>query len=168
MNQPTIDIYQATTTDSIKAISDFAIHVWHEYFPQLLSDQQIDYMCGLFNTPQAMQANIEKHQYQYYGVLNDDGLIGYIALQDTPHYLFLSKLYLSNAARHHGYASRMMDFVVEQAKSRGYRSIQLTCNKYNTHSLDVYKHFGFKTIDSDQTDIGHGYIMDDYIMEKVI
>ena len=163
-----ITIQQALSEKQINEVSDFAIHVWHEYFPFLLSDQQIDYMCDLFNTPSVMMNNIHNHHYQYYGVYQQDTIIGYIALQDQPSYLFLSKLYLAAAARGHGYASAMMDFVIKQAKSRGYTTIQLTCNKYNEHSLDVYHHYGFTIIDSVQTDIGDGYIMDDYIMEKII
>ncbi|WP_270490915.1 hypothetical protein [Holdemanella sp.] len=41
----------------------------------------------------------------------------------------------------------------------------MTCNKYNKHSLAVYEKFGFQWIDSVQTDIGNGFIMDDYILE---
>ena len=37
----------------------------------------------------------------------------------------------------------------------------LTCNKHNTHSLDVYKKWGFEKVDEDVTDIGNGYVMDD-------
>lgn len=62
----------------------------------------------------------------------------------------------------------MMEYVKEQAIKYCYESIYLTCNKYNTHSLDVYKKYGFKTIDSVQTDIGHGFIMDDYILEYTL
>lgn len=164
----TISINQALTSDQIKNVSDFAMNVWHEYFPGLLSDQQIDYMCNLFNTPKAMQDNIDNHQYQYYSVDEDGLTIGYIALQDHDDDLFLSKLYLSKQARGKGIASKMMDFVINEAKKRRYAKIRLTCNKYNKHSLDIYDHYGFTIVDSDQTDIGNGYIMDDYILEKVV
>mgnify|MGYP001261989083 CR=1 FL=1 len=39
------------------------------------------------------------------------------------------------------------------------------CNKHNDHSLNVYRHFGFQTIDAQKNDIGNGFFMDDYIME---
>ena len=42
--------------------------------------------------------------------------------------------------------------------------IQIYC-AYNKHSLAVYEKFGFQWIDSVQTDIGNGFIMDDYILE---
>ena len=60
----------------------------------------------------------------------------------------------------------MFEYVKKQAKKYCYSAIYLTCNKHNKHSLDVYeKRFGFQWIDSVQTDIGNGFIMDDYILE---
>ena len=37
--------------------------------------------------------------------------------------------------------------------------------KYNKNSLAVYRHLGFDTVDTQEADIGGGFIMDDYIME---
>ena len=45
------------------------------------------------------------------------------------------------------------------------QSIQLTVNKNNTNTIKAYEKWGFKTIDSAVTDIGSGFVMDDYIME---
>ena len=59
----------------------------------------------------------------------------------------------------------MFEYVKKQAEKYCYSSIYLTCNKHNKHSLDVYEKFGFQWIDSVQTDIGHDFIMDDYILE---
>lgn len=39
-------------------------------------------------------------------------------------------------------------------------------NKYNTASIKVYKNLGFIIADSIVADIGNGFVMDDYIMEK--
>ena len=41
----------------------------------------------------------------------------------------------------------------------------LTVNKYNDLGIRAYEGTGFVTIDAVETDIGEGYIMDDYIME---
>ena len=45
------------------------------------------------------------------------------------------------------------------------KAIYLTCNKYNQNSLDIYKAKGFAEVDSVKTDIGNGFIMDDYILQ---
>ena len=79
--------------------------------------------------------------------------------------MFLSKRYLAKEHRGKGYASRMMEFVKEQTVKKGLSKIYLTVNKYNTHTIDVYKHHSFKVIKSAEFHIGKGYIMDDYVME---
>ena len=42
----------------------------------------------------------------------------------------------------------------------------LTVNKHNELGIRAYRGKGFETIDAVETDIGHGFIMDDYIMER--
>ena len=44
----------------------------------------------------------------------------------------------------------------------------LTVNKHNDLGIRAYKAKGFETIDAVETDIGNGFIMDDYIMEKKV
>ena len=44
----------------------------------------------------------------------------------------------------------------------------LTVNKYNEMGIRAYQAKGFETIESVETDIGRGFIMDDYVMEKRI
>ena len=51
-------------------------------------------------------------------------------------------------------------------RSQGLHSVYLTVNKYNTGSIEVYRHLGFEIADSAVTDIGNGYVMDDYIMQR--
>ena len=41
--------------------------------------------------------------------------------------------------------------------------IWLTVNKRNDDSIAIYKKFGMEIIRSEVTDIGSGYVMDDYV-----
>lgn len=160
-----ISIVECKNAEDLKEVSILANSIWHEYFPSILSESQIDYMVDKFQSFSAMQDQVKHQQYHYHKVYKNDELIGYIGLQNQPDRLFLSKLYLKNSARGRHYSSIMFDYVKEQAKKYCYSAIYLTCNKNNKHSLDVYEKFGFQWIDSIQTDIGQGYIMDDYLLE---
>lgn len=160
-----ISIKECKTDEDLKTVADLATIIWHEYFPNIISDSQIDYMVDKFQSCEAMKEQTKHEQYHYHMVFDENELIGYIGLQNQPDRLFLSKLYLKKEARGHHYASTMFEYVKEQAEKYCYPAIYLTCNKHNKHSLDVYEKFGFQWIDSVQTDIGQGYIMDDYILE---
>ena len=61
----------------------------------------------------------------------------------------------------------MLEYIFEIAKRQCYQSVYLTCNKHNANSLAVYEK-GFKKINEDVTDIGNGYVMDDYIYEYTL
>ena len=47
-----------------------------------------------------------------------------------------------------------------------YTSIYLTVNKQNTVPIKVYQKFGFIIKEAIIIDIGNGFVMDDYIIEK--
>ena len=87
--------------------------------------------------------------------------IGYIGVSPHNDYLFLSKLYVKKEFRHKGIGKA----VFEKIKDFGFDKIQLTVNKYNKNTIDAYLKYGFKIIDSIVSDIGNGFVMDDYIME---
>ena len=46
-----------------------------------------------------------------------------------------------------------------------HKPIRLTVNKYNINTIKAYEKWGFKTVDAVVTDIGSGFVMDDFIME---
>lgn len=150
--------------EDIKAFGELADKIWHEYFPCILEKEQIDYMVDMFFSHKAMTDSINDG-YEFYFVKLGEENIGFIAIHPEEEKLFLSKLYLAKNHRGRGYASRMMDFVKERTVKKGLSKIYLTVNKYNTHTIDVYKHHGFIVIKSAKFDIGKGYIMDDYVME---
>ena len=58
----------------------------------------------------------------------------------------------------------MLEKVFEEARDNGKSEVYLTVNKHNDHAIDVYKKKGFTVTDEVVTDIGGGYVMDDYIM----
>ncbi len=152
----------------IEELSSLAHQIWNEFFTIILSNEQIDYMVDKFLSPKAIKEHIEHKGYTYYFIKEETTPIGFIAIRLEKEKLFLSKLYLQKSSRGKGYASLAFDFIEDIAKQHHKNFIYLTVNKYNNHSIDVYKKKGFIEIDAKVCDIGHGYVMDDFIMEKVI
>ena len=58
--------------------------------------------------------------------------------------------------------------IKELTKQCGLNKIRLTVNKYNANTIKAYKKWGLNTVESTVTDIGDGFVMDDYIMEYSI
>lgn len=148
----------------IKELAALASDIWHEYWPSLLSSQQIDYMVDKFQSENAIIRQYQNENYTYYFICENCKNIGYFGISDRHGYLFLSKLYLSKEYRAKGIGRKAFDKVKELAASKNYKEIRLTVNKYNQNSIKAYIKWGFEIIDSVVTDIGSGFVMDDYIM----
>lgn len=79
---------------------------------------------------------------------------------------FISKIYLRACGRGRHFASGVIAFYEDLCRKRGLRAMYLTVNKGNVLGIRAYKGNGFEVIDAVETDIGQGFVMDDYIMEK--
>jgi len=91
--------------------------------------------------------------------------VGYLGFRREDAVMFLSKLYLRKSARGLGLGARAMDFLREHAREQGMRAIRLTVNKHNTTAIAAYERAGFTRTGKVVTDIGGGYVMDDYAFE---
>ena len=152
---------QATAT--IPILCNLAREIQIPYFTPIIGEAQINYMLELFLSENAVKDQIKKG-YQYRLVSHNGELCGYFAVFPEDNKLFLSKFYLKEHFRGKGLGKKMMEEVCRLGQ--GLSSVYLTVNKQNHGPIAVYHALGFSIIDSVETDIGNGYIMDDYIMEK--
>lgn len=144
-------------------MAQLADEIWHEHYQNILSPEQIDYMVERYQSVQAITEQLEQG-YHYLLALEDGQPCGFCGYHRETDRMFLSKIYIRKDFRRRGIASAFLKQVTEE--SQGLAAIYLTVNKHNTGSITAYQHFGFETIDSVVTDIGHGYVMDDFIMQK--
>ncbi|MCR4881778.1 MAG: GNAT family N-acetyltransferase [bacterium] len=155
-------------SDEIKELAELASEIWHEYWTDLLSDGQIDYMLDKFQSEKAMKNQLNNENYTYFYLISDNQKAGYLALAKRKDYLFLSKMYIKGEHRHKGIGTKAFDFAKKYAADNGYSKIRLTVKKDNQNSINAYLKWGFKTVDSIVTDIGGGFVMDDYVMDYEI
>ncbi|WP_334074649.1 MULTISPECIES: GNAT family N-acetyltransferase [Paenibacillus] len=161
-------IKKVSTADGMAALAELASEIWHEYYVCILSNEQIDYMVDKFQSKPAITEQIENQGYEYYFLNALGEHAGYISIKEEEGKLFLSKFYIRKEHRGNGYASKAMEFLVELCKQRGLGLIWLTVNRHNDDSIAVYTKKGFKAVRTQIADIGNGYVMDDYVMEKEI
>lgn len=114
-----------------------------------------------FQSEKAIANQIKNENYSYYFILQNNEKAGYFGISYKKNYLFLSKLYIKKKFRHKGIGTKAFEKIKELADGK---PIRLTVNKHNTNSITAYKKWGFKTVDAVVTDIGSGFVMDDYIM----
>jgi GNAT superfamily N-acetyltransferase len=147
-------------------VAALAREIWYEFYVPLIGKAQVDYMVERFQTAAAMAAQV-REGYEYFMVRRAGRPIGYCAVRAQPaeRTLFLSKFYLLREARGSGTGRAFLEFIVELALARGLVSIWLTVNKGNP-SVRAYERMGFRITADLRMDIGQGFVMDDYRMEK--
>ncbi|HIW76429.1 MULTISPECIES: GNAT family N-acetyltransferase [Gordonibacter] len=168
----TIEFVPVTSSEDKAALAALADEIWHEYWPALIGEAQTDYMVEQFQSLEAIERDMREHAYEYWflRVPEDGRIAGYTGghVEPETNRFFISKIYLRAEERGHGFASQTIRFYEDLCRERGLSAMYLTVNKYNDLGVRAYKGKGFETIDSVETDIGQGFIMDDFIMEKRI
>lgn len=151
----------------IKKLAALAAEIWREYFPPIIGSAQVEYMLDKFQSEPAMRAQMEHKGYEYFRLLAGGQPVGYTGVRvDADGSLFLSKLYVHKDHRGHGYASAAMRFLCALCADRGLGRIWLTVNRDNADTIAVYRHMGFEKVREQKADIGGGFYMDDFILQK--
>ena len=170
-----------TTPGDQQRLADLAASIWREYWPALIGEAQTEYMVANFQSLEAIRRDMaaETEPYEYWFVVSDatDGrggeacephVVGYTGghTEAATSRFFISKIYLLSEERGRGYATRIIEFYEDLCRERGLSAMYLTVNKHNDLGIRAYLGRGFTVIDAVQTDIGEGFVMDDYIMQK--
>lgn len=163
-------IFEPVKSESqIALVAQIAEPIWYATYEPIIGSDAVAYMIDKFQSVPAIHRQLREEGYAYYLICADEKAVGFIGL--VPHKeekMFLSKLYVQPEYRGQGIPRAAFAFIGELCRKEGLRHIYLTVNKQNTHAIEVYKHHGFYEIDAVVSDIGCGYVMDDYILQKDI
>ena len=162
-----INFKAATSTRELLLIEKMAQTIWHEHYTPIIGVEQVVYMLDKFQSVACMAEQI-KSGYQYF-LINQTGIpVGYLSYIKRDEELFLSKIYILKELRGHGIGKRTFEFIETQAKEIQCKKVSLTVNRNNLNSIKAYEKAGFQNTGELIQDIGHGYVMDDYSMEKYL
>ena len=104
----------------------------------------------------------------YYGVSLKDKKVWQSFEENIDKYLFLSKLYIKVGYRAKSLGRQAFLDIKNIAHAQKLDYIYLTVNKHNVNAIKVYEKWGFHIVEEAITNIGQGFVMDDYIMQYKI
>ena len=162
-----ITFERVTEPAQIETVARIAEPIWHATYDSINGVESTNYMIEQFQSVPAINRQLAGEGYVYYLMLVSGKAAGFIGL--VPHKegkMFLSKLYVADEFRGMGLPRAAFDFIMALCRAEKLDKIYLTVNKRNRHAIEVYKHFGFYEIDAVVTNIGCGFVMDDYILQK--
>lgn len=163
-------LHRVDSPNDIDSVVSLARDIWNEHFSPMIGQAQVDYMLDAFQSASAISEQMRGEGCEYYLVEEAGHNVGYLALvldQDSCS-MQLSKLYLLKAHRGRGLGRWLVERIEAECAARGMKRLWLTVNRNNTDSILFYQRVGFKIDDTVVTDIGAGFVMDDYCMTKLI
>jgi len=161
------EIVRATEAD-LPAISLLAGVIWRACYPGIISSEQIDYMLARMYALDTMRDEIQAQGIRYDRLLADSELAGFAAHGPTEQETVfkLHKIYLHPDWQGRGLGSRLLQHCEQQVRNAGARRLILSVNKRNVKAITAYQRNGFVIAESVVNDIGHRFVMDDFIMAK--
>lgn len=177
--------------EDLQRTARVAHDIWYEYWPSRIGLAQTEYMVKNMQSPEAIKHDIREVGYRYWLLFDDEGTcVGYTCslaedFSDDPgcaeankhgeeiskrsvKRLFISKIYLYAKERGKHYASRVIEFYEQLCRDEGLTAMYLTVNRGNDLAIRAYLGRGFDTIQEVDADIGEGFVMNDYIMCKMV
>ena len=160
-----IEFCAVSSKKDLLAIEEMASTIWREHYIPIVGRLQVEYMLANFQSAESMKEQIKEGSI-YYILKLEELPIGYLSFRVESETLFLSKIYILSEYLGKKFGKSAMLFVEQKGKEAGCSELYLTVNKNNKNSIIAYTKIGFQNIGPRITDIGSGFIMDDYKMLK--
>jgi GNAT superfamily N-acetyltransferase len=150
----------------IQALSQLARRIWHAHYPGIITSAQIEYMLDQRYRPELVRDELGRDDVWWELASLEDHPVGFSSclLAHEPGEMKLDKLYVDPAQHGTGIGTQLMQSVRARARSLQCRRLVLAVNKRNASAIAAYRRWGFRVERSMVTDIGAGFVMDDYLM----
>jgi GNAT superfamily N-acetyltransferase len=154
----------------IGPVCALAREIWMQHYPGIITVKQIEYMLAQRYSPDAIRAQLRAGDAWWDKLEVRGELCGFASYERgaDAHTMKLDKLYVHQVVRGRGYGAALIDHVAKAARRRGMDKLTLQVNKYNHGSVAAYLHVGFQVARTVKVDIGNGFFMDDYLMEREV
>lgn len=142
--------------------------MWRQHYPGIISHAQIDYMLGKMYALETLREEMRSLGIRFYRLVVDGRMAGFASIGpvETLEVWKLHKLYLLPELHGRGLGSRLLQHCEAEARRLGARRLVLAVNKRNLRPIAAYQRNGFVVVESVVTDVGAGFVMDDFIMAK--
>jgi ribosomal protein S18 acetylase RimI-like enzyme len=153
--------------DELEAVQSLATQIWRVAYANLLSAAQIDYMLPRMYAPDVIRAELVRG-IVWEWIEWEAAHVGYLAWEHQPsaRRVHLHKLYLVPRLHGRGLGQAALQRVISHARSLGADGVTLHVNRHNETALKAYSRAGFRVFGEICTDIGSGFVMDDFQLQR--
>lgn len=159
-----LKIRKATSKD-IPLIRELTFKVWPQTYAAIVSREQIEYMMEMMYSEASLLKQMNDG-CRFIIAYDNNEPVGFASCQETEPSLFkLHKIYVLNSQQGKGTGKFIIEYLLNDIRQKGGSALQLQVNRHNK-ARNFYEKLGFVTIQEADFDIGNGYFMNDYVMEK--
>lgn len=162
----TIELIAADTPALLRKLAALARVIWHQHYTPIIGRAQVDYMLDNGYSENALHEQLAAGTH-FTLARRGELFVAFAAVSpdaDEPQTAWLDKLYVHIEARSFRVGRRLVERAAAQAEDFGADTLRLRVNRHNADSIRAYQRLGFAVEYEDVKDIGHGFVMDDYIM----
>lgn len=161
-----LNIRKAILSD-IPLIRELTFKVWPQTYAAIISKEQIDFMLEMMYSETSLQQQM-KEGCRFIIVYDEAEPVGFASYQETETAIFkLHKIYVLPSQQGKGTGRFVMENIISEIQQQGATALQLQVNR-NNKAKSFYEKLGFAVIQEADFDIGNGYFMNDYVMEKKV
>lgn len=148
-------------------VAEMAHEIWLEYYPPIIGEEQTNYMLSRIYGHESLVKQMREKKHKFYFWDKAKTPIGFASLDlSGEESAFLAKFYLRNSHRGTGEAAAFLKALEKEVEKAGKTGMWLTVNRQNIRAINFYFNQGFKITRCEDFDIGNGFFMNDFIMEK--
>ncbi len=154
--------------DEVEALCALAAEVWRRHYPPIIGAAQTEYMLAQRYDAQTVRAELARGGLWWDTLAEDGAIVAFASslIEQGGRAMKIDKLYVHPERQRIGYGGALIEHACERAARLGCERVLLAVNKRNATAIAAYRKHGFEIAEAIVKDIGAGFVMDDYVMEK--
>lgn len=161
-----MEIVKASIND-YQTIYDIAIPVWDATYKSILTAEQMEYMLKLMYSHEAIAEQIAIKGHHFLLAVEDGVTLGFASYEvnHRAETTKIHKLYVLPQAHGKGIGKALVTVIENAARNHTNDKLILNVNRFNP-AVHFYTKIGFVNMGEEDVNIGNGYFMEDYFMQK--
>lgn len=164
-----ISIAIASSND-YKTIQEIAHQTWPETYGEILSKEQLEFMLDAFYSIATLNDNVLSKGHHFLLAKEEDVVLGFASYEHNyqkNNKTRIHKIYVLPKTQGKGVGNILISHIEKLARENQSTALSLNVNRFN-NAYTFYRKKGFVVIEEVNIEIGHGYLMEDYVMEKAL
>ena len=143
-----------SAVDDAETIASLARRSWYESYSGIISQEQIDYMLNQRFRLASLRIELRSDASQYWLAKREGDAVGYgsLRLECDERGFKIQQIYVCLSEQGTGLGRALLGVMI--------------ANRRNVKAIRFYERGGFLNVGTKVTDIGRGFVMDDFVMEK--